>query len=113
MKVPESLVKAYSSGTTQKTTISSFFDIQWRRYLTKSGKILNNGTDYLVGSYRPIQTLIMNDNYEAVEGLVVDLMSGGTFQSPTTFSSFYKVPCNSTSAFETSLTFFFSYLSRL
>jgi len=79
MKIPEILVKAYSSGTSQATTVSNFFDIQWRRYLTTSREMFNNGTDYLIGSYRSIETLIMNDDYEVVEGLVVDLKTGGLF----------------------------------
>lgn len=79
VNLPEALIKAYSSGTRQASTVSNFFDIQWRRYLTTSKELFNNGTDYLIGNYRSIETLIMNDDFEPVEGLVVDLKNGGRF----------------------------------
>jgi hypothetical protein len=79
MEIPEIVNETFSSGTDDHTTISNFFDIQWRRYSTESDpdETLNNGSSYLTGAFRTIQTLVMNNAMEAVEGLVVDNMKGG------------------------------------
>lgn len=78
--IPQVLTDIYSSGTNDNTTISSFFDIQWRRYrLTRdqSYEHINNESAYLVSSFRDLQTLALNNAIEPVEGLVVDTVSGG------------------------------------
>ncbi|RSL40378.1 hypothetical protein CEP54_016133 [Fusarium duplospermum] len=60
-------------------SVSSVFDIQWRAYrITRdSESIINNGSEYLVGDYRQLSTLLLNDRIEAVEGLIVDSHNGG------------------------------------
>lgn len=77
MAVPKIIIDTYSSGTDNTTTVSNFFDIQWRRYITTSTELYNNGTEYLTGAFRNIQNLVMNNALEAYEGLVVDTMKGG------------------------------------
>jgi hypothetical protein len=40
-------------------------------------RLFNNGSAYLVGTYRNVQSLILNNATEVVEGLVVDMIKGG------------------------------------
>lgn len=78
--LPNILTNAFSSGTDEKTTISNFFDISYRRYIATQDWLTNsanNGSEFLVGAFRSIQSLIMEDSLVAVEGLVVDARNGG------------------------------------
>ncbi|SCO87604.1 uncharacterized protein FRV6_11731 [Fusarium oxysporum] len=75
--IPDVILETYSSGTRDHTTVSNFFDIQWRRYATTQDWLLNNGSAYLLSNYRNVQSLILNNAAEVVEGLVVDMIKGG------------------------------------
>jgi hypothetical protein len=76
--VPQIVRDIYSSGTAgMATTISNYFDIEWRQYTTTTENGVNNGSAFLVGAYRPIGTMILNDAVELIEGLVVDAKAGG------------------------------------
>ncbi|KAK2922718.1 hypothetical protein FoTM2_017571 [Fusarium oxysporum f. sp. vasinfectum] len=77
MTIPDVILETYSSGTGDHMTVSNFFDIQWRQYATTKEWYLNNGSDYLVGTYRNVQSLILNNATGVVEGLVVDMIKGG------------------------------------
>lgn len=69
----------YSSGTTSDTTVSNYFDIQWRRYAKTSDArgILNNGSAFLVESFRLMGSKVLDNAIEPIEGLVVDTVQGG------------------------------------
>ena len=69
-RIFQQLVDLYQSGLpSQRPTVSSFFDIQARRY-----QIMPLGNfSYLQDVYRPLTTLILDDRLQAVEGLVVDM----------------------------------------
>jgi len=76
-------------------SVSSMLDIQWRSYEIRqqnlsstfnpyndtwspsNGDYYDKGSPYVVGGYRTIQSLLLNDGFEIVEGLVVDLARGG------------------------------------
>jgi hypothetical protein len=76
-------------------SVSSMFDIQWRSYeirqqnlssilpdrynytFSSAGMYYDNGSPYVVGGYRPIQSLLSSNGLEIIEGLVVDLARGG------------------------------------
>jgi hypothetical protein len=89
MGIPQVVKDVYDSGVDNKTTISNYFDIQWRRYLTTSSDTFNNGTTYLVGSFRNMDSLILNNATEPVEGLIVDTQKGGIgFRNHTVPPSF-------------------------
>lgn len=75
--VPQIVKDIYSSGTRNHPSISNFFDIQWRQYTLETDPLKNNGSAFLVGSYRPIITMILNNDIKAIEGLVVDTKTGG------------------------------------
>ncbi|KAH7190974.1 hypothetical protein BKA60DRAFT_530338 [Fusarium oxysporum] len=77
MTIPDVILETYSSGTGDHPTISNFFDIQWRQYAATRDQLFNNGSAYLVGTYRNVQSLILNNATEVVEGLVVDMIKGG------------------------------------
>jgi hypothetical protein len=76
MSIPNVILDTYSSGTDDTTTVSNYFDIQWRRYITTSSSFLNNGSTYQLGAFRSVQSLILNNSTEPVEGLVVDTVRG-------------------------------------
>jgi hypothetical protein len=77
INIPDIISEIYSSGTDDKTTISNYFDIQWRRYVTKSDKQFNNGSLYLASAFRNMDSLILNNAMQPVEGLIVDTVNGG------------------------------------
>jgi len=77
MGIPNVIFDTYSSGTNNNTTVSNYFDIQWRRYSTTSSTLLNNGSTYLLGAFKNMQSLILNNATQPVEGLVVDTIRGG------------------------------------
>lgn len=75
--MPPIIVDTFSSGTSQDTTVSNFFDIQWRRYSTKTSRLYDNESHYLTADNRNIESLILTEKLHAVEGLVVDAVDGG------------------------------------
>lgn len=77
--VPSILKDIYSSGTKlTRTTVSNFFDIEWRQMSTQYSRLYNNGSDDApAGTFRQLQSFALEDNYVVVEGLVVDAKNGG------------------------------------
>lgn len=60
-------------------SVSSIFDIQWRIYTTRQDKeqeIFANGSTIIVGDFRQLTSVVLNDAIELVEGLVVDSRRG-------------------------------------
>jgi len=77
-RIPQKKADLFQSGLAEQVaTVSSIFDIQWRSYTTQSDPNINNGSTYLVGNYRQLKTLILDDTIEAVEGLLVNTVDGG------------------------------------
>jgi hypothetical protein len=84
LNIPQVITDIYSSGTQDSTTVSNYFDIQWRQYLTANNTGYNNNSIYTVGSFRYMQSLLLDDTYEPIEGLVVDTVKGSIgFRSHT------------------------------
>ncbi|KAF6835364.1 hypothetical protein CMUS01_05815 [Colletotrichum musicola] len=69
--------EVFSSGTKGRTTVSNFWDIEWRQVTTKAFKYVDNGTDIPVGAYRQLESHITDPSIKVVEGLVVDARDGG------------------------------------
>ncbi|KAE9371865.1 hypothetical protein N431DRAFT_377905 [Stipitochalara longipes BDJ] len=90
LSVPQFIYDVYSSGTTENTTISNYFDIQWRRYYTSSDPKFNNGSNYLISGFSSMQSLIMNQEVQVVEGLVVDMVNGSVGLRNHTFPPGYQ-----------------------
>ncbi|KAI9800890.1 MAG: hypothetical protein M1833_003026 [Piccolia ochrophora] len=77
-RIPAKSSELFSSGTTgDGNTISNHFDLQWRQYTFKQDKDTNNGSKYIVGTYRQLTSLVLDDTIEPVEGLIVDTQKGG------------------------------------
>ena len=78
--VPAVLHDIYSSGTRlSSTTVSNFFDIQWRQYshMVDDFNIKpGNGSEYLIGKYGAILSFFWDEGFHVVEGLVVDTKTG-------------------------------------
>ncbi|KAL2196962.1 hypothetical protein P885DRAFT_68872 [Corynascus similis CBS 632.67] len=78
--IPPIIREVYSSGTQGfETTISNFFDIEWRQlslYKDNDG-ILNRGVPYTVNMYRQLDSIALDDSVKLIEGLIVDTKSGG------------------------------------
>ncbi|PGH13524.1 hypothetical protein AJ80_06274 [Polytolypa hystricis UAMH7299] len=78
IRIPKNVSEAFQSGLDDlPRTVSSFFNIEWRNYGIRSDNDTNNGTRYLTGNYRHLETLLLNDAFDIVEGLVVDTKNGG------------------------------------
>jgi hypothetical protein len=75
--VPDRIIETFSSGTDGSTTVSSYFDIQWRRYTTSRDRLYDNGSHFLVGDNRNMESLVLANALRPVEGLVVDMVQGG------------------------------------
>jgi hypothetical protein len=76
------------SGSKMNRSVSSTFDIQWRTWTTSvenatdvspglNSSYFNNGSAYVVGAYRSLTNILLNDAWDVVEGLVVDSKNGG------------------------------------
>ena len=77
--LPRNLTEVYSAGLTGLSkTVSSAFDIQWRTFQEVQRKANDQGGQpFLVGSYRHLRQVLLNDAWEVYEGLIVDTKTGG------------------------------------
>ncbi|KAL9621562.1 MAG: hypothetical protein Q9160_003954 [Pyrenula sp. 1 TL-2023] len=83
--IPPNITAFFQSGLeTLEATVSSIFDIQWRSYTTMIDERINNGTRYVLGSYRQLTSMVLDDAIEPLEGL---LMVGNVFYS--TMADYY------------------------
>lgn len=76
LNIPQIISDTYSSGTKNGTTVSNYFDIQWRQYLTVNNTNYNNNSLYTVGTFRNMDSVLLGDSFQAIEGLVVDTVKG-------------------------------------
>lgn len=76
-RIPKVLVELYQSGlASQSRSVSSYFDIQARQYEYKD-KYNLNGTSFLVDSFRPMGSRILDDSIYLIDGLIVNMDKGG------------------------------------
>ena len=76
--IPEQKRDLFQSGLSgQKETLSSLFDIQYRSYSTREDPQVNNGSPFVVGSFRQLGSLVLDDTIEAVEELIANTIDGG------------------------------------
>ncbi|KAF2477234.1 uncharacterized protein BDR25DRAFT_165332, partial [Lindgomyces ingoldianus] len=78
VRIPKNITDIYSAGFSKfDSSVSSVFDIQWRTYKkVLHNKFMKDNRSYLVGDYRYLQSIALNDNLQAIEGLVVDTKDG-------------------------------------
>lgn len=67
------MFKSYS----QNSTIAGLLDIQYRSWSRATSKMFDGGKRFVAGKYRRIESLIASRKYVFVEGLIVDMISGG------------------------------------
>jgi hypothetical protein len=80
MEIPPVLRELYSSGTRGiGTTVSNFFDIEWRQLTMRDDDagIVNRGSPYTVNMFRQVDSVALEDSIKLVEGLIVDTQTGG------------------------------------
>ncbi|KAI9373912.1 hypothetical protein BJX61DRAFT_551900 [Aspergillus egyptiacus] len=90
--IPQGTVDLLTGGVSAgSSSISSIFDIQWRSWswmrllASNQGNASNSSLprdpsyneQYPIGTYRQISTLILENGYQVIEGLVVDMNNGG------------------------------------
>lgn len=76
-EIPEDLRDLFTNGaTTFSPTASSVFDIQWRTYVNSTDGFSKLGW-YLEGTIRQVSILILDESIQLVEGLIVDMDTGG------------------------------------
>jgi len=73
--IPDEAREIFSSGT-GTSTVSNFFDIEWRQLSSEVRPNLGD-TEISVGMFRPLDSSILNNKYKVIEGLVVDAITGG------------------------------------
>jgi len=87
VRIPKNITEIYSAGHSKlANSVASVFDIEWRNYrkVLKSA-MQKDGQSYLVGDYRQLKQMVLNDAYEPVEGLIVNTKTGGIgFRNHTT-----------------------------
>lgn len=76
--ISPSLIDLYQGGlTAASSSLSSFFDIQYRQWTIYSDfSIKNNGT-LLTRAIKYLSSILMDNKYELFEGIVADTRSGG------------------------------------
>jgi hypothetical protein len=85
--IPQKVVDVFQSGAVDMgETVAGPFDIQYRSYMKSTiddikgknrGPSVDNGTGRVVGTYQPLSSLVLSDAVLPVEGLIVDMISGG------------------------------------
>lgn len=58
-------------------TVAGIFDLQWRQYSYLTSPDFNNGDRYVVGLYKAMNSLLVDDTTQAVDGLIVNTRDGG------------------------------------
>lgn len=58
-------------------TVSSVLDIEWRSFGFKNDEDWANGSTFVTGKYRQLDTLVLNEGFQVVEGLIIDHDNGG------------------------------------
>jgi len=77
-EIPGTLVDLYQSGlTSQESSVSGFFDIQYRVWGTGSRGLNVDNSSYLTPGSKMLISLIMDNKYDIVEGLIVNYETGG------------------------------------
>ncbi|KAJ9654809.1 hypothetical protein H2201_008934 [Coniosporium apollinis] len=84
--IAPNITEVFTSGTNgDENTVSSVFDIAWRSFIVYGNATkpaanekqwIDHGRSRAQGSFQYSQSFILNNRYEAIEGLIVDTISG-------------------------------------
>lgn len=76
--VPSDIRNLFNQGGQQiSPTVAGLFDIQWRSYSNWSSGGFSTLPWFQRQEYRELSNLVLNNKIEVVEGLVVDMITGG------------------------------------
>ncbi|PGH20726.1 hypothetical protein AJ80_03486 [Polytolypa hystricis UAMH7299] len=76
-EVPQDFLNFFSKGAAKfSPSVSSIFDIQWRTYVNASDTSSKTRW-YLSSAFRQLSVLILDETIKPVEGLIVDMKTGG------------------------------------
>lgn len=76
--ISNTLHDIFTSGTNKSpTTVSNFFDIEWRQLTYKRENRSNSGKPISAGTFHFLESFILTESYNVVEGLIVDAENGG------------------------------------
>lgn len=82
-KIPKNITEIFTSADgAYGAGVANVFDIQYRTFQFKvynnsQQRNINNGTLYVQGQMRFFESLVLNNRYDVVEGLIVDTKKGG------------------------------------
>lgn len=77
IRVPDALRTFFLDGASKfSPSVSSIFDIQWRTYVNGSDSYSVLGW-YLKPAFRQLSILILDEKIQVVDGLIVDMETGG------------------------------------
>lgn len=82
-KIPKNITEIFTSADgAYGAGVANVFDIQYRTFQFKvynnsQQRNINNGALYVQGQMRFFESLVLNNRYDVVEGLVVDTKKGG------------------------------------
>ena len=80
-RIPQSRYEYFESGLSRNSsTISSFWDIEWRNYnyqqdLTQNLPYMNT-SKYIIGVYQNFDSLVLRDGIQLIDGLIVNPQTG-------------------------------------
>ena len=81
-RIPQDRFDYLQSGLNRDSdTISSLWDIEWRNYrydqeTYEDTLLYMNGSKYVIGSYRPFDSMLLNGGFHIIDGLIVDSDTG-------------------------------------
>lgn len=76
-RIPAELGALFSDGASSfSPSVSSIFDIQWRTY-ARLQDVYSTLEYYISAGYRQLATLVLDEGAQVIEGLIVDMDSGG------------------------------------
>ena len=74
--IPSDLLEILGSGT-KNSTIAGPFDIQYRQWYYRVQANIDAGKRQAVGYFQPMQSIVLENSYKVIEGLIVDAVDGG------------------------------------
>jgi len=75
-EIPQSLVDLFQSGVSETSSMSSFFDVQYRQWQEGHNIDVFDNSTFLIGAYKMLGSSILDNKYEILDGVILDTMNG-------------------------------------
>lgn len=75
-EIPQSLVDLFQSGIPEGSSISSFFDVQYRKWQEGHDHFIVDNSTVLQGAYKTLGSSMLDNKYEVLEGIILDTING-------------------------------------